>query len=53
MNVELEIKDMDFDGLLAALASNKADMVIAGMTQLKIENKTQTFQKYIIQQLTV
>ena len=36
---------------LAALASNKADMVIAGMTQLKIENKTQTFQN--IQQLTV
>ncbi len=32
LGVELEIKDMDFDGLLAALASGNIDMVIAGMT---------------------
>jgi polar amino acid transport system substrate-binding protein len=32
LGVSLEIKDMDFDGLLAALASGNIDMVIAGMT---------------------
>lgn len=32
LGVELEIKDMDFDGLLAALATGNVDMVIAGMT---------------------
>ena len=32
LGVELEIKDMDFDGLLAALASGNVDMVISGMT---------------------
>jgi polar amino acid transport system substrate-binding protein len=32
LGVALEIKDMDFDGLLAALASGNVDMVIAGMT---------------------
>lgn len=32
LGVELEIKDMDFDGLLAALASGNVDLVVAGMT---------------------
>ena len=32
LGVKLEIKDMDFDGLLVALQSNKVDMVFAGMT---------------------
>ncbi len=32
LGVKLEIKDMDFDGLLAALASGNVDLVIAGMT---------------------
>lgn len=32
LGVQLEIKDMDFDGLLAALASGNVDLVIAGMT---------------------
>jgi ABC-type amino acid transport substrate-binding protein len=32
LGVELEIKDMDFDGLLPALAAGKIDFVIAGMT---------------------
>ena len=32
LGVELEIKDMSFDGLLAALVSGNVDMVIAGMT---------------------
>ncbi|HHU36408.1 MAG TPA: transporter substrate-binding domain-containing protein [Treponema sp.] len=32
LGVPLEIKDMDFDGLLAALASGNVDFVISGMT---------------------
>jgi ABC-type amino acid transport substrate-binding protein len=32
LGVELEIKDMDFDGLLLALNAGKVDFVIAGMT---------------------
>jgi len=32
LGVELEIKDMDFDGLLLALNADKVDFVIAGMT---------------------
>jgi len=31
LGVELEIMDMDFDGLLAALASNTVDIIIAAM----------------------
>lgn len=31
LGVELEIKDMDFDGLIAALASDNVDIVLAGM----------------------
>ncbi len=32
LDVELEIKDMDFNGLLAALDAGKVDFVVAGMT---------------------
>lgn len=32
LGVELEVKDMAFDGLLVALQSDKIDMVFAGMT---------------------
>ncbi|BBK78256.1 ABC transporter substrate-binding protein [Clostridium butyricum] len=32
LGVKLEIKDMDFDGLLVALQGDKVDMVFAGMT---------------------
>ncbi|AOR24614.1 ABC transporter substrate-binding protein [Clostridium taeniosporum] len=32
LGVELEIDDMDFDGLLVALQAGKVDMVFAGMT---------------------
>ena len=31
LGVELEIKDMDFDGLIPALSTGKIDMIIAGM----------------------
>ncbi len=32
MGAELEIQDMDFDGLLMALSTDKVDMVISGLT---------------------
>lgn len=32
LGVDLEIKDMDFDGLLMALNADKVDFVVAGMT---------------------
>lgn len=32
LGVELEVRDMDFDGLLVALQAGKVDMVFAGMT---------------------
>ncbi|MBR5866998.1 MAG: transporter substrate-binding domain-containing protein, partial [Spirochaetaceae bacterium] len=32
LGVQLEIKDMNFDGLLAALVSGNVDFVISGMT---------------------
>ena len=32
LDVELEIKDMDFDGLILALNADKVDFVLAGMT---------------------
>ena len=32
LGVELEIKDMDFDGLILALNADKVDFVLAGMT---------------------
>ncbi|SFD08619.1 ABC transporter substrate-binding protein [Clostridium uliginosum] len=32
LGVELEVNDMDFDGLLVALQAKKVDMVFAGMT---------------------
>jgi polar amino acid transport system substrate-binding protein len=32
MGKELEVEDMEFDGLVAAVSSGKVDMVIAGMT---------------------
>ena len=31
LGVELEVKDMDFDGLMPALSTGKIDMIIAGM----------------------
>ena len=31
LGVELEVKDMDFDGLIPALSTGKIDMIIAGM----------------------
>jgi polar amino acid transport system substrate-binding protein len=43
MGAELEIKDMDFDGLLAALATNKVDMVIAGMTPTEERKQSADF----------
>lgn len=43
LGVELEIKDMSFDGLLAALVSGNIDMVIAGMTPDEERRKSVDF----------
>lgn len=43
LGVELEIKDMNFDGLLPALEANKIDVVIAGMTSTEERKKSVDF----------
>lgn len=43
LGVELEIRDMDFDGLLVALQANKVDMVFAGMTPTKERRENADF----------
>ncbi len=43
LGVQLEIKDMDFDGLLAALASGNVDMIISGMTPTDERKKNVDF----------
>ncbi|MBW7456819.1 transporter substrate-binding domain-containing protein [Paenibacillus sepulcri] len=43
MNAELEISDMDFDGLLLALDTGKVDMVISGMTPTEERKKNVDF----------
>jgi arginine/lysine/histidine transporter system substrate-binding protein len=51
----IEIKDMDFNGLIPALDSGKADFVIAGMTPNEERKKTVDFsdEYYAAQQLIV
>jgi len=43
LGVELEIKDMKFDGLLAALNTGKVDIVIAGMNPTEDRKKAVDF----------
>lgn len=43
LGVELEIKDMAFDGLLVALQSDKVDMIFAGMTPTDERKKNVDF----------
>lgn len=43
MGVDLEIKDMDFNGLLPALQANRADFVMAGMTPTEERKKSVAF----------
>lgn len=43
LGVSLEIKDMKFDGLLAALDSGNIDLVIAGMTPTEERKKSTDF----------
>lgn len=45
LGVELEIKDMRFDGLLAALQAEKVDFIIAGMTPTEERKKKVDFSK--------
>jgi arginine/lysine/histidine transporter system substrate-binding protein len=55
LGYEIEIKDMDFNGLIPALDSGKADFVIAGMTPNAERKKTVDFsdEYYAAQQLIV
>jgi ABC-type amino acid transport substrate-binding protein len=52
LGVELEIQDMKFDGLLAALETGNVDFVIAGMTPNEERKKSVDFTKiyYMAQQ---
>jgi ABC-type amino acid transport/signal transduction systems, periplasmic component/domain len=43
LGVQLEIQDMDFDGLLLALDSKKVDLVISGMTPTEERAKSVDF----------
>ncbi|SIP95265.1 polar amino acid transport system substrate-binding protein [Paenibacillus sp. RU4T] len=45
MNAKLEIKDMDFDGLLLSLNTDKVDFVISGMTPTEERAKAVDFSK--------
>ncbi|MGF7060494.1 transporter substrate-binding domain-containing protein [Brassicibacter mesophilus] len=45
LGVELEIKDMEFKGLLAALEAGKIDIVIAGMTPTEERKQSVDFSK--------
>ncbi|MCL6456464.1 MAG: transporter substrate-binding domain-containing protein [Gorillibacterium sp.] len=45
LGLELEIKDMAFDGLLAALTSGKIDFIVAGMTPTPERMKKVDFSK--------
>ncbi len=45
LDVDLEIKDMDFNGLLAALQTGNVDFVIAGMTPTPEREKNVDFTK--------
>jgi polar amino acid transport system substrate-binding protein len=43
LGVEIEIKDMEFSGLIPALQGGKIDMIISGMTRTLARAKTVTF----------
>ncbi|HOI94214.1 MAG TPA: transporter substrate-binding domain-containing protein [Syntrophobacter fumaroxidans] len=43
LGVELEIKDMEFSGLIPALQGGKVDMIISGMTRTLTRAKTVSF----------
>ena len=49
LGVEIEIRDMEFSGLIPALQSGKIDMIISGMTRTLTREKTVSFtQPYFI-----
>ncbi|GAA4716059.1 transporter substrate-binding domain-containing protein [Brevibacillus fulvus] len=43
LGVELEVQDMNFDGLIPALQANRADMVMAGLTATEERKKNVDF----------
>ena len=55
LGVELEIKDMDFDGLIAALASDNVDLVLAAMSEKEDRKQSVDFSNvyFIAEQLVL
>ncbi len=55
LGVKLEVKDMDFDGLLAALTTDNVDVVIASMNATEERKKSVDFSNvyYMAQQKTI
>ncbi|SHJ84939.1 transporter substrate-binding domain-containing protein [Paramaledivibacter caminithermalis] len=49
LGVELEIKDMKFDGLLAALVADKIDFIVAGMVPTEEREQSVDFTKQYYQ----
>ncbi len=45
LGVDIEIKDMEFSGLIPALQSGKIDMIISGMTRTLTREKTVSFSR--------
>ncbi|MEN1761217.1 transporter substrate-binding domain-containing protein [Anoxynatronum sibiricum] len=43
LGVELEIRDMDFDGLLAALVAGNIDFIVAGMVPTEVRKESVDF----------
>jgi arginine/lysine/histidine transporter system substrate-binding protein len=43
LGVELEIRDMDFDGLLAALVAGNIDLIVAGMVPTEVRKESVDF----------
>uniref|UniRef100_A0A2P2IBP0 Basic amino acid ABC transporter substrate-binding protein n=1 Tax=Hirondellea gigas TaxID=1518452 RepID=A0A2P2IBP0_9CRUS len=55
IGIDIEIKDMSFDGLLPALQAKKIDMIIAGMTSTEERKKSVNFTNsyYIANQVII
>ena len=54
LGVEIEIRDMEFSGLIPSLQSGKIDMIISGMTRTLTREKTVSFtQPYFVTGLCV
>lgn len=52
LGYDVQVKDMEFGGLIPALQSNKVDLVLAGMTPTEKRKRTWTSQTYTMKQKT-